>query len=171
MWPRTRGLNVCIVIHWKMLKKYSSQELLHQIGQYLAWNIPRTKRFEFVQINPWGHMWPRTRGLNFCIVIFWEMLKNYSSQELLHQMGYYLAWSIPRTRRFKTVQIKTLGSYMTPPQGLILLHSDIYWEILKQFSSQERLHQMGQYLAWSILGARELKFVQMKSLESKMTQP
>jgi len=25
-----------------MLKKSSSQELLHQIGQYLAWSIPRT---------------------------------------------------------------------------------------------------------------------------------
>jgi len=37
--------------------------------------------------------------------------------------------------------------------------------MLKQFSSQEMLHQMGQYLVWSILGARELKFVQMKSLE------
>jgi len=30
---------------------------------------------------------------------------------------------------------------------------------------------MGQYLAWSILEARELKIVQIKSLESKMTQP
>jgi len=31
-----------------MLKKSSSQELLHQIGQYLAWSFPRTRRFKFV---------------------------------------------------------------------------------------------------------------------------
>jgi len=43
--------------------------------------------------------------------------------------------------------------------------------MIKKSSSQEILHQMGQYLAWSIIGARELKCVQMKSLESKMTQP
>jgi len=29
------------------------------------------------------------------------MLKKSSSPELLYQMGQYLAWSIPRTRRFK----------------------------------------------------------------------
>jgi len=40
-------------------------------------------------------------------------------------MGQYLAWSIPRTRRFKFVQMKSLGSQMAPPQGLELLHSDI----------------------------------------------
>jgi len=34
-----------------MLKKYSSQELLHQIGQYLAGSFPRTRRFKFVQIK------------------------------------------------------------------------------------------------------------------------
>jgi len=43
---------------------------------------------------------------------------------------------------------------MAPPQGLKLLHSDIKGNT---FSSQDMLHQMGQYLAWSILGARELK--------------
>jgi len=92
------------------------------------------------------------------------MIKKSSSQELLRQMGYYLAWNIPRTRRFKIVQIKTLGWYMAPPQGLKLLHSDIYKKMLKQFSFQEMLHQMGQYLAWSILGVSELNFVKMKSL-------
>jgi len=43
-------------------------------------------------------------------------------------------------------------------------------EMIKKYSSQELLHQMGYYLAWSILGVRELKFVQMNFLESKMTQ-
>jgi len=35
-----------------------------------------------------------------------------SSKELLHQMGQYLAWIIPRTRKFKFVQMKSLGSQM-----------------------------------------------------------
>jgi len=38
--------------------------------------------------------------------------------------GTIFTWSIPRTRRFKFVQIKSLGSYMAPPQGLKYLHSD-----------------------------------------------
>jgi len=33
-----------------MLKK-SSQELIHQIGQSLAWNIYRTRRLKYVQIK------------------------------------------------------------------------------------------------------------------------
>jgi len=45
------------------------------------------------------------------------MLKK-SSQELLHQIGQYLVWSIPRTSRFKLVQMNSLGSQMAPPQGL-----------------------------------------------------
>jgi len=36
------------------------------------------------------------------------MLKK-SSHEKLHQMGHYLAWSIPRTRKFKFVQNKVPG--------------------------------------------------------------
>jgi len=64
-------------------------------------------------------------GLNFYMVIYKEIIKKSSSQELLHQMGYYLDWSIPRTRRYNFVQIKTLGSYMAPPQGFKLLHSNI----------------------------------------------
>jgi len=39
------------------------------------------------------------KGLNFYIVIYSEMVKKSSFQELLHQMGQYLAWSIPSTRR------------------------------------------------------------------------
>jgi len=53
------------------------------------------------------------------------MLKKLSSQELLHQIEQYLAWSFPRTRRVKCVQIKFLGSQIAPPQGLKILHSII----------------------------------------------
>jgi len=35
----------------EMLKKSSSQELLHQIEQYVTWNILRTRIFKFVQIK------------------------------------------------------------------------------------------------------------------------
>jgi len=54
-----------------------------------------------------------------------EMLKKYSSQELLHQMGQFLGQIIPRTRRLNFVQMKSLGSCMAPRQGLKLLRSDI----------------------------------------------
>jgi len=53
------------------------------------------------------------------------MLKN-SSQELLHQMGQYLAWTIPRTRRFKFIQIKFLGSQM------VMRYGDLYRFILQK---------------------------------------
>jgi len=43
------------------------------------------------------------------------MFKKASSQELLHEMGQYLAWSIPRTRKFKFVQMNSLGSQMAMP--------------------------------------------------------
>jgi len=42
------------------------------------------------------------------------MLKT-SSQELLDQIRQYLACSIPRTRRSKFVQVKSLGSKMATP--------------------------------------------------------
>jgi len=47
----------------------------------------------------------------------------------------------------------------------------IYREILKKCLSQKLLHQMGQYLAWSITRIRRFKFVQMKSLRSQMAPP
>jgi len=37
--PHPRALNFYIVIYREVLKKSSSQELLHQIEQYLAWSI------------------------------------------------------------------------------------------------------------------------------------
>jgi len=105
----------------------------------LAWSILGARRFKFVKIKSLG----LSRALNFYIVIKKELLKK-SSQELLHQVGQYLARSIPRSRRFKFVQIKPLGSCMAPPQGL-KLYIVIYGEMLKK-SSQELLHQIGQYL-------------------------
>jgi len=38
-----------------MLKKSYSQELLHQMGQYLVWIIPRRRRFRFVPGVTNGH--------------------------------------------------------------------------------------------------------------------
>jgi len=38
-----------------------------------------------------------------------EMFKKSSSQELLHEIRQYVAWSIARTRRFKFVENKNLG--------------------------------------------------------------
>jgi len=46
-----RGLNFYVVIQMKIIKKSSSQELLYQMGQYLAWSIPRMRRYKFVQIK------------------------------------------------------------------------------------------------------------------------
>jgi len=48
MLPRLRGLNFYIVINREMLIKFSSQELLHQIGQYpyLVWIIPGTRVYQ-----------------------------------------------------------------------------------------------------------------------------
>jgi len=79
----------------------------------------------FVQMKSLGSQMAPTQGLNFYIVKNREMLKKYSPQELLHQIGQYLAGSIPRAKRFKLVKIKSLGSCMAPPQGLKLLHSNI----------------------------------------------
>jgi len=45
-----------------MFKKYSSQELLHQMGQYLAWSIPRTRNSSWFKWSLWGHKWPRAKG-------------------------------------------------------------------------------------------------------------
>jgi len=53
---------------------------------------------------------PPPKGINFYIVIYKEMLKKCSSQELLHQMEQYL--SIRRTMRFNFIHIKSLGSCM-----------------------------------------------------------
>jgi len=82
-----RALNFYIVIYRKMHKKSSSQELLHQIGQYLAWSIPSARKFKFVNIKSLGSCLAPPRGLNFYMVIYREMIKNSSSQELLHQIG------------------------------------------------------------------------------------
>jgi len=58
---------------------------------------------------------PHLRGLNvnFYIVLYREMLKK-SSPEKHYQMGQYLAWGIPNTRRFKFVQYKVPGVTNSP---------------------------------------------------------
>jgi len=48
------------------------------------------------------------------------MLKKSSSQELPHQIGQYVEWSILRTRKFKFVQMKSLASQMATPYGDII---------------------------------------------------
>jgi len=63
----------------------------------------------------------RPRGLSFYIVIYREMLKKSSSQELLHQMGQYLAWSIPQDKEIQVCS-KSLGSQMATPLGNKDLH-------------------------------------------------
>jgi len=55
------------------------------------------------------------RGLNFYIVIYRKKLKKSSSQDLLRQMGQYLAWIVPSIRRCNFVQLKSLESYITKP--------------------------------------------------------
>jgi len=92
-------------------------------------------------------------------------LKKSSSHEPLSGMHWYLVWDVLRARRLKYVHMKTLGSSMSPPQGLKLLYND-FKECFKKCSSQDLLHQMGQYLAWIIPRTRRFKFVQIKSLGS-----
>jgi len=68
-----------------------------------------------IQIKSLGSCMPHPRGLNFYAVIYREMIKKSSSQELLYPMGQYTEWNIPRTDRFKIVQMKSLGSQMSTP--------------------------------------------------------
>jgi len=79
---------------------------------YSVWIIIGERRFKYVQRKSLGSCMAPPQGLKFHIVIYWEMLKISSSQELVHQMGQYLTWIIPRTRTFTFVQIKSLGSQM-----------------------------------------------------------
>jgi len=53
-------------------------------------------------------------------------LQKSTPHEPLARIHGYLAWSILGARRFKFIQIKSLGSCMSPPQGLKLLHSNIW---------------------------------------------
>jgi len=78
---------------------------------------------------------------------------------MLHQIGQYFSWSIPRARRFKFVQIKSLDLCMAPPQGLKLLHSNIYRKMLKKYSSQEPLGQFQPNLAGNMLGGWEFRLI------------
>jgi len=57
------GLKFYIVIYRERCKKKSSQELLHQIGQYLVWITSRTRRFIFVQMKSLGSQMALPQGL------------------------------------------------------------------------------------------------------------
>jgi len=71
--------------------------------------------------NKWaGPFWGPIRGKINKILI--NLQKSSSHLAGMHR---YLAWSILRTRRFKFVEMKSVGSCMALPQGLKLPHSDI----------------------------------------------
>jgi len=53
-------------------------------------------------------------------------LQKSSSHEPLAGMHWYLAWNMLGARIFNFVQIKSLVSCMASPQGLTLVHSNIY---------------------------------------------
>jgi len=95
--PHPRGLNFYIVIYREMLKKCYSQELLHQIGQYLAWSFPGTRRFKFVQMKSLGSQMALPGGLNFYIVIYRELLKKIFSRTtrpISTKLGRKHAWEM-----------------------------------------------------------------------------
>jgi len=72
---------------------------------------PGGEEIQFSSNEVPGVMYGPTPGAETSyIVIYREMILKNSLQELLHQMGQYLARIIPRTSRFKFVQIKSLGS-------------------------------------------------------------
>jgi len=103
----------------------SSHEPLVGMNWYLVWNILGARRFQFVQMKSLGSQMAPPQGLTFLHGEKREILKKSSSREQLHQIGQYLAWNIPRTKRFNFVQIKSLVSQMALPQGPKVLHSDM----------------------------------------------
>jgi len=80
-------LHSIIHVYRKRLKKSSSQELQHQIGQYLTWSFPRTGRFNFIEMKFLGLQMAPPWALNFYIVIYRAMFKQSSSKEQQHQIG------------------------------------------------------------------------------------
>jgi len=92
-----------------------------------------------------------------------KCLKKSSSEELLHQIR------LIRTRRFKFVEMKSLGSQWPHPRG-INFYIVKYWELLKK-SSQEPQDQFQPKLVGNMLGGWGFRFVQIKSLGSCMAPP
>jgi len=63
--------------------------------------------------------------------------------------------------------MKSLGSHITQPRGINLLHNDKQG-MLKQSATPVMQNQIGQYLALSTPRARRLKCVKMKSPGSQI---
>jgi len=116
-------------------------------------------------VHPLGQFHP-IRGQN---EENFDKSSKYLSYEPVTGMHWYLVWSILGVQGFNFVQMKSLESCVAPPQGLKRWHWE--WEMLKKSSSQELLHQMGQYSAWITPKTRRFKFVQIKSLWSQMATP
>jgi len=102
-----------------MLKQSSSQEPLVQFQPNLAENMPGGWGFRFVQIRGW-HLLGSNKGQNK------EHFDKSSSHEP-HTCWNTLIFTMehPWVRRSKVVQIKSLGSCMSPLQGLKSLFSNI----------------------------------------------
>jgi len=62
------------VIYWEKLKNGTSPELLHQMGQHLRWNIPRTRKLK----HPMRHKWPHPKGHIFIYVYTAKIIKKSS---------------------------------------------------------------------------------------------
>jgi len=55
-----------------------------------------------------------------------------------------IAWSVLCARRFRFVQMKSLGHIWSHPRGFNI-YIVIYWEMPKKNCSQELLHEIGTY--------------------------
>jgi len=99
----------------------TSQEPQGQFQPNLVGNMLGGWRFRFVQMKGLVPFWGPVRGRIRKILINLQK----SSHEPLTGMHWYLAWNILGARRFKFVQMKSLGSCMSPLQGLKLLQGDI----------------------------------------------
>jgi len=78
--------------------------------RYLAWNILRTRIFKVVQMISLGSQLDTV--IKFYVGLYSKNILKYSIREPLAWMHWFLAWNILRTRRFKFVQLKPLGSEM-----------------------------------------------------------
>jgi len=70
---------------------------------------------------------------------------------VLARMHWYLAWSILRARRFKIVQIKSVGLCKASPRGLNF-YIVIYREMLKHFLFKNHLANFNQTWQETCLG-------------------
>jgi len=69
----------------------------------------------------------------------------------------------PSGKEIQVVQIKALGSCMSPPKGLNF-YIVIYREVIKKSSSQEPIGQFQPNLAENMPDRWEYRFVQIKGL-------